>query len=235
VQRSGTDEREAGEGAWFERQHAVVAQQDERLGRGPPQQRPVGGPVLRPLVGARRRAGAVEDAEPAEEAQQAACLVLEMGPLDPARGHGGGERRAEGAARAGHLEVEPGDGGLVRERHRPPGGHHDTVVAPLAAQDAGDEAGLVRHVVTVDAVVARHQGEHARSAHGVLEGQQVQLAKRALVDVGRRGVALVLGLVAHEVLDGGGDALPLHALDVGGGEHAREHGVLGEALEVASP
>ena len=74
----------------------------------------------------------------------------------------------------------------------------------------------------------------AASRDDRLERRQVELAQRALVDLGVDGHALGLGVVGDEVLDGGADAAGLHALDVGDADPAGEERVLGEALEVAA-
>ena len=69
---------------------------------------------------------------------------------------------------------------------------------------------------------------------GGFEAGEVDLAEGALVDDGVGVVAEELGVVAEEVLDGGADALGLHAGDVAGGDGGGEEGIFAEVLEVAA-
>src|SRR5581483_11711669 len=73
-----------------------------------------------------------------------------------------------------------------------------------------------------------------RLADRHLERAQVDLAQRALADLGADGHALELGVVAGEVLEAGGDAARLHAAHERGRDAAAEVRVLGVALEVAA-
>ena len=93
---------------------------------------------------------------------------------------------------------------------------------------------LLGQPAPVEPVVGRHDGECAALADGDLEGHQIELAQRALVDDRADGRPLELGVVADEVLDGGEDALRLDAAHVAGGEATRQQRVLGVALEVAA-
>ena len=65
-----------------------------------------------------------------------------------------------------------------------------------------------------------------------LERRQVELAQRALVDLGVEGEALGLGVVGDEVLDRRADALGLQPAHVGGADARGQQRVLAEALEV---
>src|SRR4029453_14620791 len=65
-----------------------------------------------------------------------------------------------------------------------------------------------------------------------LEGAEVDLAERPLVDLGADRVALELGVVAHEVLDRRRHALGLRPTHVPGGHSPGHQGILRVALEV---
>ena len=54
-----------------------------------------------------------------------------------------------------------------------PVGHHDTLVAPLVAQDGGQQVLVALGVDTVDDVIRRHEGPRLRLAHSRLEAFQV--------------------------------------------------------------
>jgi len=74
-----------------------------------------------------------------------------------------------------------------------------------------------------------------RPRDGGLEGWQVDLAQRTLVDVGADSAAVVLLVIGVVMLDVGDDVLGLDAVDVGHAQLRGEVGVLAERLEVASP
>ena len=93
---------------------------------------------------------------------------------------------------------------------------------------------MLTAVRTVEPVVARHHGARPGPLDGSLERQQVDLAQRPFIDLRGDRHPLELGVIADEVLDAGGNPLRLHALDVGGGQLRREHGILAHALEVAT-
>jgi hypothetical protein len=88
--------------------------------------------------------------------------------------------------------------------------------------------------VAVDAVVGGHDRPDAALAHNGFERCQVQLAQGALVQDDVDGVALRLGVVGDEVLDRRADAFRLQPADVGGADPPGQHGILAEALEMAS-
>ena len=92
---------------------------------------------------------------------------------------------------------------------------------------------VVAAVDTIQAVVAGHDRPRSRLTDRRLERHQVDLAQRALIDVGAHRVPLVLGIVADEVFDGCPDPDPLHAGDVPDGDLRREMGIFGIAFEVA--
>ena len=133
----------------------------------------------------------------------------------------------------GHLEIEAGERGRRRRVRAEPVRHHQPVEAPLAPQDAVDEVGLLAAVGPVDLVVGGHHGPDAGLPYGGFEGDEVDLPKGPLGDLGADGHPLVLLVVAGEVLDAAPDPAPLHPLDVGDGEAGRQQRVLGEGLEGA--
>ena len=139
-------------------------------------------------------------------------------------------------AGAGHHEVESAERGFDGGLRGEPVADHDAVEAPLVLEHAVEQRAVRgrRRVDAVagDAVVGGHDGPDAGVDDG-LEGCEVHLAQRALVDAREVLGTLGLGLVADEVLDGCRDALLLDRRDERDREPGREQRVLGEALEVA--
>ena len=221
---------EHGDPAGFEGEHAVVAGEDE-AGRGGRAQ--LGGD---PLVAPRRgRPGieAVERADPRGKPQQAQDLRVDRRLGDAPVAHGIDEGVAPRAVRSGHGEVERRVAGGLGAARRRPVRHHEPVPLPLVVQDLLEHRRL-GHRRAVDGVVGGHDGPGAGVAHDRLERRQVQLPQRPLVDPRLEREALGLGVVGHEVLDRGGDALGLQAAHVGRPDPAGQQRVLAEGLEVAA-
>ena len=80
-----------------------------------------------------------------------------------------------------------------------------------------------------------HDCERPAVADRGLERHEVQLAERALVDVGADGRPLELRFVSDEVLRCRGDAAALHTTHEAGRDRAAQQRVLRVALEVAPP
>ena len=134
---------------------------------------------------------------------------------------------------AGHLQITSGpDAGALDVAAAPVGDHH-TVKAPLLPEDVGEEGLVLVGVGTVDFIVGGHDGLGMALLHGDLKIGQVQLPQGPLIHHAVAGHAQQLLGVGGEVLGAGGDAVLLHALDEGGGQLARQIGVLRVVLEIA--
>lgn len=208
-----------------------ILQQDQTLPTNPSQQLGGLGCVLRPLLlalldPARRACLDKVEHLPRTRIQ----LVLE----DLVRLDRELERLAAEAGRAGHLQVQPGQGGLDRRVAAVPVAHDQALPPPLLAQQLVQQPLVVAAKGAVDAVVARHEAARPAVPHGQLERLEINLAQGAVGDDGVGGVALVLLVVAHKVLDGGLDAGGLDAVDQGGRAQPREHGVLAQGLEATA-
>ncbi len=116
-----------------------------------------------------------------------------------------------------HLEVEPGAQRGGAAVAAVPVAHHDAVEPPLAAEHVAEQPRVLRAERAVEPVVGGHHAAHSGPSHGRLERREVHLAHRLLVDLGRDRRPLDLGVVGDEVLDAGGDAGALDAVDVGDG------------------
>ena len=132
-----------------------------------------------------------------------------------------------------HLQVQPSRGVGDRVVSGMPVGHQNAVPAPLLAQHAGDEGRIVGALDAVEAVVGRHHRPRSGHGHG-FEREQVDLAQRPLVDDAVDRGPMVLGVICHEMLGAGGDALRLHARHVRDPELGDEQRVLRVALEVTA-
>ena len=141
--------------------------------------------------------------------------------------------RVEEAVGAGHVLVDAARG-RARVVRRPPVGHHPAAEAHLPLQVRLQHVRAAAHVRAVDLVVPAHEGGDAR-AHRRLERRVVDLPQRAVRRVARLRVAVRLLRVERKVLDDGGDALALHALDVRRRQRRAERAVLArQVLGVAA-
>ena len=138
------------------------------------------------------------------------------------------------APRPGHLDVEPRGRRLERRVRAPPVRHDDPVELPLVLQDGAEQLRVLGTVDAIQLVVGGHDRPRPGLADRRLERRQVDLAQRALVDLGADGHPLVLLVVAGEVLHAAPDATGLHGGDVGDGDARAQVGVLGEGLEGAA-
>ena len=121
---------------------------------------------------------------------------------------------------AGHLQVQPGGQRGHRVVHGTPVGDHRAGEAPFPAQDLGQQPLVLGRVHPVDLVIRAHHRGRLGLGDDPLEGGQVNLAQRPLVDLGADQHAVSFLVVHREVLDRCPDALALLALDVRGAEQA---------------
>ena len=177
-------------------QVALVLQQHHRPGRGAPDELAGARVVGRVLVGAGRRG-----AGPLAEREQPGHGRVQLALGQLAGVDGTAQVGAALARRAGHLQVEPGAQRGDRAVGPEPVADDGAVEAPLAAQHLGDQPRVLAAVRPVEPVVGGHDRAHAGVLDGPLERHEVQLAQRALVDLGRDRHPLELGVVADEVLD----------------------------------
>ena len=180
------------------------------------------------------RLGHVEHADPVQAGEES-----EHGGIDVCLGHlstahGGDHVGSEGPAGSWHLEVQPGTQRRGRLGHGEPVRHDQSLKTPLLTQDVEQELRLLGQPAAVEPVVRGHDGQSPALANGHLEREEVQLAERPLVNDRVDGAALEFGVIAHEVLDRGKDAVRLDPPHVAGGQTTREQWVLGIALEVAA-
>ena len=181
---------------------------------------------------ARPVGGIIQRADPVEDAQQVADVLVELGLGHLTGAHGLAQGLAVELPRAGHLEVEPGGRRPGSRARAQPVGEHEAFEPPLVAQDRGDQRGVLRAVRAVEPVVRGHDAQRAALAHRELEGHEVELAQRAGVDHRVDAVALELGVVTGEVLHRGDHPLRLHTAHEGGRGLPREQRILRVALEV---
>ena len=128
--------------------------------------------------------------------------------------------------------------GLTTTTHRihatEPVGHHETFIAPVVAQDGGQQVMALTRQRPVDKVIRGHHRPGLCLGDGNLEVLQIELASGTLAHTGVVAHTLRLLVVESEVLDGGAYTLTLDTTDISGGDIAGEDGVLTVVLEVAA-
>ena len=164
----------------------------------------------------------------------AARLVVDDRFVHVAGAHGRRQRVTHEARRPRHLYIEAGARRLGGGVRGPPIGHDETVPLPVGADEVGEEPRMLGAVRAVEPVVGRHQRPHTGFVDGGVEGSEVGLAQRPLVDLGGDRHAVALGVIGHEVLDATTHAAALHAFHVGDRHAGTEVRVFGVALEVPS-
>ena len=164
-----------------QRQKPVVLQKDRALGPGAADQ----GAVLGPVVGVLFvRTVLVQRAHPRHQPQHVAGRLADLRRADTAVVHRLHQLVAAVARRTGHFQIKPGvHRGLGRPRAEPVG-HDDPVITPVLAQDLCQKPFRFSGIGAVQLVVGGHDPPGPRLFHRRLEGDEIDLAQRAFVDVG---------------------------------------------------
>ena len=139
--------------------------------------------------------------------------------------HGPHQFVATVSCRPGHLEVETGNHSFDGRVRPEPVAHHHAVETPLVTQHLGEQPTVIGRVQPVHLVVCGHHRHHTRVTNGTLEGDEVDLAQRAHINLRVDRHAFELGVVAHEVLDAARDTLGLHPPHVSHGHFSGEVGI----------
>ena len=182
-----------------------------------------------------------------DQAQDAARLVVEFGGTDLARGDevevwlshivvvvgvAGAVGKAVGPA--AELQVEAVGNGLRRVVRAAPVAHHDPLESPFLLEDVVEHPAVVAEVLVAVEVVGPHDAPGVALGDGCLEGRQVDFVEGSVVDYNVGRVAVHLVVVEREMLDAGGDAAALQALDVGHHHTRGQTGVLAHVFEVTA-
>ena len=122
----------------------------------------------------------------------------------------------------------------MRLPHLCPVGHNVATEAMLATQIGGEQIISGCHTLTVDQVVAGHDGVGIRGLNDHAEGLEVDLAQGTLGDVGADLTAGRLLVVGGKVLEGHAHALGLNTVGVSGGDKGRKDGILRDILKVTA-
>src|SRR5579862_5705807 len=100
---------------------------------------------------------AIQSAGPNDQPENTPRRFVHCSLLDLPVAHRLCEARAKITGWTGHLEIQPRAGSLDRRMYGTPIGHQDTIEAPFALQDVGDERLVLRRVRPIHAVVRRHE------------------------------------------------------------------------------
>ena len=157
--------------------------------------------------------------------EYATCIAVEVGHGDSAVLHAFDDAVNLGLVARLH-EVVAGNDSLDGAFLAAPVGHDDALVAPLIAQDGGEQAVALLGELAVELVVGRHHGPGVGLLHGNLEALEVDFAQGTLAHhlIDHRAVGLLR--IDGEVLDAGADVLALDAAHVGCSDLARDNRIL---------
>ena len=214
----------------LERERAVVAQEDGRLGAGAAEKL-----EIRRAGGNRRdvRCRRDECADAVVGAQKATDGHVEVVLFDPSVVDGRDDGGPQRSTRSGHLEIEAGPQRKVRVGHCEPIGHDETLEAPFTSYEVEQELRSLGQPPPVQAVVGRHEPEGTALTDGDLKGQEIELSQRSLVDDRTDAAPFELRFVPDEVLHRREHACGLHAAHISGGQAPGEKRILRIALEIA--
>ena len=181
-----------------------------------------------------RRLGHVEHADLVQTGEESEDGGIEICLDDLTGAYGDDHVGSECPAGSRHLEVQAGSQRRGCLGHAEPIRHDQSFKTPFVTQDVEEERGLLGQPAPVEPVVGGHDGQGPALPYGHLEGEEVELAERPLVNDRVDRAALEFGVIAHKVLDRGKDAFRLDPPHVAGRQTSREQWILGVALEVAA-
>ena len=116
----------------------------------------------------------------------------------------------------------------------PPVGHNDAGVAPLAPEDGGQQVVVAGGPVTIDRIIAGHDGVGAALLNRDLEALQVNFTQSPLGNHSLHAVTVGLLIIAGKMLDGSGHIVFVHAPKLRRRHLAGQQRILGEVLEVSA-
>ena len=161
-------------------------------------------------------------------------MFVDGGLFDLTGLHGGNEILGVHEFGAGHLEIETVVAGGDAVVSRIPVGHEDALKTPLALEHLDVEEVVLRGVDAVDQVVGVHDGVDVGFGNRSFKRGEIDFAHGALVHVGAGIVAIELLIVEGVVLDGGDDALGLHAFNERNQQRGVQVRIFRKVLEIAA-
>ena len=167
------------------------------------------------------------------QAQQAARPHIERGAFHTSGLHRFEQSITHHSGRTGHFEIETRSGRRIGFVGPTPIRNHDAIEAPAFSQHFSEQPLTAAAVLAIQAVVRTHDRPRTCLADRAFEGTEIDLAKRARVDVRRNALALEFGFIADEVLETHGDASALNTARVGDRKFRGEMRILRVALEIA--
>ena len=142
--------------------------------------------------------------------------------------------RGVGVGIAGHFEIESRLECGNAVVHCSPVRDDGARVAPLGAQDIGQQPCILACECTIDAVVGAHDRPRLAFDDCLFERCEIEFTQGTFVDDGVDRHTPVFLIVGSEVLERGSNPRRLHALDIAGGEGTRQEWVFGEVFEIAA-
>ena len=132
------------------------------------------------------------------------------------------------------LHVETVLDSLFRIVHTAPVGNNHAVEGPVSFQDVVQQVLVVAAMLALIFIVGAHNGPRAALFDRSLERRKVDFVERTVVDDNVDAVAVHLLVVQCEMLDAGGHAVLLHALDIRNDHARREIGIFTHIFEIAA-
>ena len=134
----------------------------------------------------------------------------------------------------GHLQVKACGYGFCNIVDGAPVGDNHALVAPFFFEDLGEELFMLGAPHGVHLVIGAHDARGVALFHGDLKGTEIDLPHGAFIHVGA-GVYTVFFLVVHGiVLETGGNAIVLRAVDVACYHLSSQNGIFGDVFKVSA-
>ena len=175
----------------------------------------------------------VQEAECGECLKDVNALGIEIRFAHYPVGNQGLEHLFLGRVGTGHLKINAHRGEVDRVVVGDPVAHHDALEAPCA-QVVVNEPIALGGMHSIHGVVAGHNGTDVPLLDGLAEGGEIDFVHRAFIRVGTYAMTVIFLLIQCKMLDGGDDALLLHALNVIQGRFRCQIGVFAVIFKIAA-
>jgi len=134
----------------------------------------------------------------------------------------------------GHMNIASRQNITVDFRAAAPIGNNQSGIAPFSAQNTVNQIGVFRRIAAVQSVIRRHYAKRIALADCDFKAFQVYFAQGALADYGIGLIAVILLVVAGEMLYTRRNSLRLYSTDNCGSHFSGNERVLGEIFKISS-
>ena len=133
-----------------------------------------------------------------------------------------------------HFQVHARLHGLRQIRAGAPVGNDHPVKTPFLPENFREQVTVFTGIVSVQAVVGRHDCRGACRFHHVFKGAEINLPQGAFIDLAVGSLSVGLLIVGREMLEGDRHVFALRGTDIGRAQPSGQKGVFAEILKISA-